>query len=88
MSRYLVCDGWTHIFDEDGIEKERTTRFVFNVQSQTLVVLDIMRDNKWREASKSEKADLLDSLINANPDALANPASWDIETSNTIPEWR
>lgn len=87
MGRYLLGYGWTHIFMEDGRQKERSTRFAFDTQTRTLAVMDITRDNKWHAADDVEKADLLDSLVNANPQALENPEDWDIERSDTLPDW-
>lgn len=87
MDRYLTGYGWTHIFMEEGQQRERSTRFAFDTETRTLPVMDITRDNKWRAASEDEKADLLDSLTVANAEALENPADWDLETSDTLPDW-
>ncbi len=87
MNRYLTGYGWTHIFNEDGVERERETRFAFDTQTRTLPLMDVRRDNKWREASDVEKADLLDSLVNANSEALESPEEWDLERSDTLPDW-
>jgi hypothetical protein len=87
MARYLLGYGWTHIFSEDGTDRERSTRFAFDTENRTLPVMDITRDNKWRAASDAEKADLLDSLVGANAEALENPEDWDLERSSTLPDW-
>lgn len=94
MPRYVIahCDrevgaGWGHIFTEDGREVERDTRFVYDRDAGRLVHLDILRGNKWREASRAEIEDLEDSLKNANEDALENPADWDLDETDDLPEW-
>jgi hypothetical protein len=87
MTRYLIADGWTHIFTEDGRDRERPTRFVFDRESRSLPVLDIQRENKWRAGTEVEKADLLDSLVDANAEALDAPADWDLVESDSIPAW-
>ena len=87
MSRYLIGYNWGHIFVEDGTPRERSTRFALNIEDRTLPVMDITRDNKWRVADEAERADLLDSLLNANSEALENPREWDLEASDTLPNW-
>lgn len=94
MSRYIIahCDrdvgaGWGHIFSEGSREVERDTRFVWDCDAEKLIHLDIMRDNKWREASQDEILDLEDSLKNANPDALDNPDDWGLDASDDLPAW-
>lgn len=87
MSRYLIGYNWRHIFVEDGTPRERSTRFALNLEDRTLPVMDITRDNKWRVADEAERADLLDSLLNANSEALENPREWDLEASDTLPNW-
>ena len=85
--RYISCVGWTHIFAEGHQERERETRWVYDNRANDLVVLDIKRDHKWREASAAERADVLDSLRNGNPGCLADPVTWDFTTSSQIPAW-
>ncbi len=87
MARYLEGYEWTHIFVEDGRPRERSTRFVFDTQTRMIPVMDIMRDNKWRGASEAEKDDLLDSLVNANPEAIENPEEWELEQTDVLPDW-
>lgn len=94
MPRYIIahCDrdlgaGWGHIFTEDDREVERDTRFVYDRDTEKLVHLDILRGNKWREASRAEIADLEDSLKNANEDALDNPGNWDLDEADELPQW-
>ena len=85
--RYVSSFGWTHIFSEDGREVERETRWIYDRETKALVILDIKRDQKWREASDAEKADVLDSLVNGNPGCLDNPDDWDFEVSAELVDW-
>jgi hypothetical protein len=90
--RHIVADpdqgcGWDHIFLEEGREVKRDTRFVFDVGAGKLIHLDIRRDWKWRAASPAELADLEDSLLNANGDALDDPEGWGLLEMEHLPDW-
>lgn len=49
---------------------------------QTNAALD-----KWELAHEDARADLEDSLKNANPDALANPHNWELDYTDELPDW-
>lgn len=90
--RYIIADpdqgcGWDHIFLEGGRDTERETRFVFDPETEKLLMADIRRDWKWRAASSDELADLEDSLLNANGDALEDPEDWALIASDDLPDW-
>lgn len=76
---------WTHLFGP-GIP-EVTVRFVFDRQANTMVCMDIQTATKWVAASTAQIQDVEDSLKNANDDALENPHDWDLEQSDTLPDW-
>lgn len=96
MPRYIVADpdqgkGWGHIFSEFDeldrpVERERMTRFVFDVEQACLVHLEIDRIG-MAVANAIEIADVEDSLKNANPDALKDPETWGLIGSDVLPEW-
>jgi hypothetical protein len=90
--RYIIADpdqgcGWDHIFEEDGRDVERETRFVFDLEEDRLVTADIRRDWKWRAASAEELSDLQDSLVDANRDALDYPDEWALIEDDVLPDW-
>lgn len=86
--RYVACNGWSHIFLEaERGEVERTTRWVYDREEETLLFLDIHRDQKWRVSTLAELDDLSDSLINGNPGCLDNPDQWSFVESDTPPNW-
>ena len=85
--KYLICENWGHIFEEEGRDRERDVRFVYDTGSETVVNMDVKRGNKWHAASKIEMADLEDSLKNANEEALENPEEWGIDREDDLPDW-
>lgn len=92
--RFIIADpaiegqGWTHIFEENGRTFERQVRFVFDRERDCLHCADIRHGRKFQEASCDEIAELEDSLKNANPDAIDNPAGWGLgESDEWLPEW-
>lgn len=92
MPRYIIADpalgnGWGHIFSENGVERERITRFVFDTDANSLIHVDIQRAAGERAANAAEIADLEDSLKNANSDALDDPDSWGLIASDALPAW-
>lgn len=84
-SRYLVSESWEHIFTEAGREVARITRFAFDIEAMQFVVLDIRRNHKWHAATRVEKADLQESLVEANAGAFDDPADWDCELTDSLP---
>ncbi len=76
---------WGHIFEGDSLERE--TRFAYDREKNEVIHLEIKRNHKWVIGSRSEREDLLDSLENANSEALAEPAAWDLEQSAELPDW-
>lgn len=97
MSRYVIADpdagcGWTHIWMvQDGaggsIEAERACRFVLDRRLVRLVHVDVEIDDIMVPATAQELNDLLDSLLNANPDVIDDPVSCGLAASNRLPAW-
>lgn len=89
--RYIIADDdkglWGHIFPEDEGDIERECRFVFDTEQEELTHLEIWRDGRWTESARSERADLEESLTQANPDALESPSSYGIGEGDAVPEW-
>lgn len=86
-ARYIISSGWTHIFLEGRREVERETRWVYDRATRQLARLDIRRDHKWRESSRVEQQDVLDSLLNGNEGCLEDPSTWDFDLTNEMPAW-
>lgn len=90
MSRYLVADEpsslWGHIFDG---RREVMTRFVFDQSDLKLLAAQIKWDANggWSDANAVELADLEDSLVNANEDALDDPANYGLLVADDLPDW-
>ncbi len=96
--RYVIADpaigkGWPHIFSEydrhNGrqVERERMTRFVFDTLENKLINLDVDFGGNWSLAEDDEIQDVADSLLNANNEALENPAAHGLVGSNELPAW-
>lgn len=94
MTRYIIADadaakgsGWLHYFEEEGRFVERETRFAFDRDFGRLAQLDIRRGPKWQAATTDEIANLEDSLVEANPEALVEPEAWGLTVSDELPDW-
>lgn len=97
VDRYIIADDegslWGHLFEgdtsESGKQIERTCRFVFDTQTDKLVAAGIMGKNgsDFDPATKDECADLEESLIDANPDALTQPEQWGLRCARELPAW-
>lgn len=97
MARYVIADpdqgaGWGHLFEEvrDGGKpktRERMLRFVFDLEANALVHLDVQWGRAWMEGSRFDREDVEDSLCNANPGALEDPEHWGLISSESLPDW-
>lgn len=83
---YVVGE-WGHLFDSGGRQTERTCRLVYDVARREVTHMDVFRNHKWRGSSRSEREDLTDSLINANPEALEKPGNWGLAFATELPAW-
>lgn len=92
--RYVIAGTpgglWGHIFD--NAEGEVMTQFVYDTQERKLVAAKIVGGQSeggpwWTDASPVMVADLEDSLVNANEDALDNPGDWGLAVSDELPDW-
>lgn len=83
--RYLVAEGWDHIFEGFG---QRTVRFVFDRAADKIVHLDIeFGVGGWKPATASQLADVEDSLKTANEDAFEQPDEYGLAEADNLPEW-
>lgn len=82
-ARYLIAQSWGHIFEGFG---EREVRFVFDRKTGLLVSADI-NCGVWQPASRIQRQDVQDSLVNANPEALDRPVEYGLIEADEPPEW-
>ena len=97
MPNYVIADteahgGWTHIWltqtDKGGfLEVERPCRFVLDRDRLELIHVDIEIGGAMVPATQVEMDDLLDSLLNANPDVLDHPETCGLEATDRLPAW-
>lgn len=84
-SRYLVAEGWDHIFEGFG---QRTVRFVFDRNADKIVHMDIeFGVGGWKPATARQLADVEDSLKTANEDAFEQPDEYGLDEADEPPEW-
>jgi hypothetical protein len=81
--KYIIAQTWGHIFEGFG---EKYVRFVFNKEENKIVFMDVMR-GAWKAATPAQIADVQDSLINANEEAIQSPSNWGLSVSDSLPEW-
>jgi len=83
-SRYLVADSWGHIFYGT---KESHVSFVFDRQVQRITHMTLDTTIGDNRAGRAEIADVEDSLLNANYEALEQPEEWGLEPVSELPTW-
>jgi hypothetical protein len=86
--RYLVCDDWTHIFEG---RSPVTTRWVLDTTTSELVRAEIcIEDNSdegtWAVLGAGDRADLLESLLEAN-DMLVAFEDFEVQPWDGLPDW-
>lgn len=89
MKARYITGRWGHLFGPDN-KRETLTEIVYDTEEEELFAVLIQYDaalDKWELASEHKRADLEDSLKNANPDALDNPHNWDLDYSDELPDW-
>jgi len=92
--RYVIADEdgslWGHIFEQDG--PEVMTRWVYDRETSTIVAaMEVggrsQNGEWWAKLSEAAMADLAESVIGANSDAIDNPEYWELRESDVLPEW-
>jgi len=85
LPRYLVCEGWGHIF---AGTHEQTTRWVMDRAGGTVVgaeVLGGVGGGQWVQLGHKQIDDLAASL--RDNDVLDDPQSWGLEEVHQVPDW-
>lgn len=83
----LLTGTWEHIFLEDGRERTRECRIVYDLDREEVTWMDVKIDHKWRASERAQREDLTDSIRNANSECLEDPEAWDLEAVDSLPEW-
>jgi hypothetical protein len=83
--QYVVALCWGHIF---AGSREQAVDFVFDRATNRIVYMEFSSHNdSATPATRAEMDDVQDSLINANSEALEDPASWELEEVDELPDW-
>ena len=83
--RYITGE-WAHIFADKSIKSEKV-RVVFDRVTNSIAAMNIILAAGEVDAPAWARNDVLDSIINANSDAIDNPESYDLEAVSEIPAW-
>ncbi|CAH1692594.1 conserved hypothetical protein [Hyphomicrobiales bacterium] len=87
--RFVIADEnsslWGHLFGPGT--NETMTRFVFDREENAIAAAEHQAGGAWLPMTEEMLANFHDHLTNANPDALADPAAWDLRTSPELPDW-
>lgn len=82
---YYLVGHWGHIFA--GSPSERTTRLVFDRHERQIVAMQIKTATGYQDAGRRQIADVLDSILTANAEALTSPEEWGLAIANSLPSW-
>lgn len=83
----LLTGHWEHIFLEGGTERKRECRIVFDLDRNEVTRMDVRVGHKWRESDLAQRQDVTDSIVNANAECLDAPEDWDLEATDSLPQW-
>lgn len=80
----LFTGNWNHLFGPGRAETR--CRIVVDVASDKLVAAQAFDGLKWIDLQSAERADLAESLFEAN-DVSKAPKDWGLLAISTLPEW-
>lgn len=87
--RYVIADDdsslWGHLFGPGNTET--MTRFVFDRDENAIAAAEYQVGAAWLPMTEQMLANFHDHLTDANPQALDEPAAWDLRTSAELPDW-
>lgn len=87
--RFVIADEnsslWGHLFGPG--KNETMTRFVFDREEHTIAAAEYQVGQAWLPMSEEMLVNFYDHLTVANPEALSQPAAWDLRTSSELPDW-
>lgn len=84
MKSYITGN-WGHIFPSS--QSERDLRFVLDTNTNKVIAMQIRTGSGYQHATKEEMADVEDSLLNANEDAIKHPEDWGLVAVAMLPDW-
>jgi hypothetical protein len=84
IPRY-VHRGWSHIFSNSNTDQD--LRLVFDRATDRIVAMELIKSRGTETAGSMAIADVQDSLLNANAEALDHPEDWGLEESDQLPDW-
>ncbi|MBB5546550.1 hypothetical protein [Paraburkholderia fungorum] len=80
----LFSGNWNHLFGPGTAETR--CRIVIDAANETLIAAQAFDGLKWVDLSSAEKADLSESLFEAN-DVCRAPKDWDLSPIESFPRW-
>lgn len=83
MARFIVSEGWRHYFENN---RESLTRWVLEKETGFVLFAQVMGRHGWRPATRMEKEDLAESLIDAN-EMLTRAHEYDVTLMRDLPSW-
>ncbi|MDC6180044.1 hypothetical protein [Ralstonia solanacearum] len=84
MPQRLFIGNWAHLFGPG--RTETACRIVVDIENNALVAAQAFGGMRWFELSAGEKADLAESLFEAN-DVSNAPGDFDLVAINSLPYW-
>lgn len=76
---------WPHVFTENGREIERECTLVLSSEARKVIALTIVRDQKERDGTAAEMADVEEGL--STNDVWGDPEGWDFVMIDDLPAW-
>ncbi|WP_427121532.1 hypothetical protein [Pseudomonas aeruginosa] len=84
-----ITGNWSHIFE--GERSERMTRVVLDATTRKVLVLQVQRNravtDSYGLSTRTELLDVEDSMVNANQDLFDDPGAFDLELTDSMPDW-
>jgi len=85
--RYVISESWGHLFGPG--RSETIVRWIYDRTTGRIIALEywVTAVARWDQIGEAAMlADVEDSLLNGNPEALENLEDWDL-TESDVPQW-
>lgn len=83
LARFIVSDSWSHYFESN---RESQTRWVLEKETGFVLFAQVLGKHGWRTATRVEKEDLAESLVDAN-EMLSRAHEYDVALMRDLPSW-
>lgn len=83
LARFIASEGWSHYFENN---RESQTRWVLEKETGFVLFAQVMGRHGWRPATRIEKEDLAESLVEAN-EMLTRAHEFDVALLRDLPDW-